>query len=63
MGSQHYPGVTARFLPLHELITLRLTDQVRNNSSFAQGTSLGQNGMWAMIVTGKEELAEICFLF
>lgn len=60
----HYPGVTARFLPLHELITLRLTDQVRNNSSFAQGTSLGQNGMWAMIVTGKEELCRksvFCF--
>ena len=52
----HYPGVTAKVFPLHDLMTRRETEQIRNSSNFAQGTSLEQNGMWAMIVKAKEEL-------
>ena len=45
----HYPGVTAAVVPLHQLSLLSYSDRRPNNSDFCGGTSLGENGIWGMI--------------
>ena len=59
----HFPGVTSTPVPLHMLMSTRYTSQVRNNSYFSQGTSLGGNGMWAMIVKGQREVCRKSVMF
>jgi len=56
----HFPGVTAPVKPWHELTTRSKTDQVRNQSTFAGGTSLGPNGIWGMIVRPDAAMPEAC---
>jgi chondroitin-sulfate-ABC endolyase/exolyase len=53
----HFPAVTAQVQTLRELLIFKNTSQIRNASTFAQGTSLEKNGIWGMIVqNGKKEI-------
>ena len=57
----HFPGVTSQYKPFTDLMVLRNVEQIKNESSFAQGVSLDKNGMLSMIINDEGEVCRKSF--